>query len=219
MPALAIISGGLREPSSTRLLADRIDAAVRAELARLDISATSSVIELRPIGRAIMDAMLTGFPSAELESAFETVADAAGVIAVTPAFNASFSGLFKSFFDVMPEDALSDMPVLIAATGGTERHSLVLEHALRPMFSYLHAIVSPTGVYAATDDFGAQHGSTLSERITKAAADFARLMQACGPHQRRDTFAEEAATMEQLLTSTVNGGAWRERADAGTVED
>lgn len=219
MPSLAIISGGLREPSSTRLLADQIDVAVRAELARLNISATSSVVELRPIGHAIMDALLTGFPSTELESAFDIVAGADGVIAVTPAFNASFSGLFKSFFDVVPEEAFSDMPVLIAATGGTERHSLVLEHALRPMFSYLHAIVSPTGVYAATDDFGAQQGSSLSERITKAAADFARLMQSCGPHQRRDIFAEEAATMEQLLTSTVDGSTWRERGDAGTVED
>ena len=87
------------------------------------------------------------------------------------------------------------MPVLIAATGGTERHSLVLEHALRPMFSYLHAIVSPTGVYAATDDFGAQ----LGQRIMKAAADFARLIQGCGAHQPRDLFAEELSEMEQLL--------------------
>jgi FMN reductase len=185
----------------------------------LNISANSSVIELRPIGHAIMDAMLTGFPSSDLESAFDTVADADGVIAVTPAFNASFSGLFKSFFDVVPEGTLSDMPVLIAATGGTERHSLVLEHALRPMFSYLHAIVSPTGVYAATDDFGAQHGSALSERITNAAADYARLVRSRGAHQRRDLFAEEAATMEQLLASAGGAGSWRDRADAGTVED
>lgn len=219
MATLAIISGGLREPSSTRLLADRIDAAVRAELARADISATSSVVALRLLGRAIMDAMLTGFPSAELESAFDTVAGADGVIAVTPAFNASYSGLFKSFFDVLPEETLSDMPVLIAATGGTERHSLVLEHALRPMFSYLHAIVSPTGVYAATDDFGTQHGSPLSARITKAAVDFTRLMQSCGARHRRDTFTEDAATMEQLLTATMDGGTWQDRADAGTVED
>jgi FMN reductase len=219
MTKLAVISGGLREPSSTRLLADRIAAAVESELAQKAMAATSAVVELRPLGHAIIDTMLTGFANSELESAFETVADADGVIAVTPAFNASFSGLFKSFFDVLPEESLSEMPVLIAATGGTERHSLVLEHALRPMFSYLHAIVSPTGVYAATDDFGAQHGSALSERITKAAADFGRLMQACGPHQRRDTFAEEAATMEQLLTSTVESGAWLDRADAGTVED
>ena len=94
------------------------------------------------------------------------------------------------------------MPVLIGATGGTERHSLVLEHALRPMFSYLHAIVSPTGVYAATDDFGAQQGAALGQRIAKAAADFARLMQGCGAHQRRDMFAEELSSMEQLLGGT-----------------
>jgi FMN reductase len=214
MAKLAIISGGLREPSSTRLLADRITTAVEAALAGRNLTATASVIELRPLGRAIMDAMLAGFASSELESAFETVADADGVIAVTPAFNASFSGLFKSFFDVLPEETLSDMPVLIAATGGTERHSLVLEHALRPMFSYLHAVVSPTGVYAATDDFGAQHGSVgLSERIGKAADDFARLLQACGPRTRRDVFAEELTEIERLLAG------WRPREGGETVED
>lgn len=196
---LAVISGGLREPSSTRLLADRIEAAVRDELTGLEVPLESSVIELRPLGRAIIDAMLAGFATSPLESAFDTVASSDGVIAVTPSFNASFSGLFKSFFDVLPEEALSDMPVLIGATGGTERHSLVLEHALRPMFSYLHAIVAPTGVYAATDDYGAPEGAMLSDRINKAAADFARLLHACGPHQRRDAFKEELASMEQLL--------------------
>ena len=200
MTKLAIISGGLREPSSTRLLADRLEASVRTELNALGLPIESSFVDLRPLGRPIMDAMLAGFAAPGLESAFETVAGADGVIAVTPAFNASFSGLFKCFFDVLPEQTLSDMPVLIGATGGTERHSLVLEHALRPMFSYLHAIVSPTGVYAATDDFGAQEGfSSLGQRIRKAAADFARLMQGCGGHQRRDMFAEELASMERLL--------------------
>src|SRR5690242_4737677 len=132
----------------------------------LKSSATSSVIELRRFGRPIMDAMLTGFPTRELEEAFETVAGADGLIAVTPAFNASFGGLFKSFFDVLPEESLTYMPVLIAATGGTERHSLVLEHALRPMFSYLRAIVSPTGVYAATEDFGtATDQPPLDDRV------------------------------------------------------
>src|SRR6478735_7599109 len=196
MTKLAIVSGGLGEPSSTRLLADRITAAVEAALAGRKLTATVSVIELRRLGRAIMDTMLTGFAPPDLESVFETVADADGVIAVTPAFNASFTGLFKSFFDVLPEETLSEMPVLIAATGGTERHSLVLEHALRPMFSYLHAIVSPTGVYAATDDFGAQRGSSgLVERITAAAADFASLMQACSARRHRDVFEEDLAEM------------------------
>ena len=199
---LTIISGGLREPSSTRLLADRLEASVRAELAALDLEAESSVVELRPLGRPIMDAMLTGLVATPLESAFEMVASADGLIAVTPAFNASFSGLFKSFFDVLPPESLTDMPVLIGATGGTERHSLVLEHAMRPMFSYLQAIVSPTGVYAATEDFGAGQGSALGQRIAKAAADYARLMHSCGAHQRRDMFAEEISSMEQLLSGT-----------------
>jgi FMN reductase len=210
MTKLAIVSGGLGEPSSTRLLADRITAAVDAALAGRKLTATASVIELRRLGRAIMDTMVTGFATSDLESVFEIVADADGVIAVTPAFNASFSGLFKSFFDVLPEETLSEMPVLIAATGGTERHSLVLEHALRPMFSYLHAIVSPTGVYAATDDFGAQQ---LSERIGKAAEDFARLLQACGPRTRRDVFTEELTDMERLLAG------WQPRGAGDTVED
>lgn len=197
---ITIITGGLREPSSTRMLANRLEAAVRERLIAAGSTVESSFVELRPLGHAIIDAMFSGFPAAPLEEAFGTVADADAVIAVTPAFNASFSGLFKSFFDVLPEETLSDMPVLMGATGGTERHSLVLEHAMRPMFSYLHAIVSTRGVYAATDDFGSQaDGAVLRERITAAAADYARLVQGCGPHRRRDAFGEGAAAMEQLL--------------------
>jgi FMN reductase len=214
MTSLAIVSGGLREPSATRLLADRIDAAVRAELGRTNRPASSTMIELRPLGRAIMDMMLTGVATSELQAVFETLSGADGLIAVTPAFNASFSGLFKSFFDVLPEEALADMPVLIAATGGTERHSLVLEHALRPMFSYLHAVVAPTGVYAATADFGSHNASVgLGERIGQAAADFARLLRACGPRVRRDVFAEEISEMERLLRASGP------RHDSGSVED
>jgi len=214
MTTLAIVTGGLREPSSTRLLADRIGAAVRAELAEAGVEAESSVIELRPLGRGIMDAMLTGFAGPELDAAFEAVAGADGMIAVTPAFNASYSGLFKSFFDVLPEESLADMPVLIAATGGTERHSLVLEHAMRPMFSYLHAVISPTGVYAATEDFGAGHAITdLGQRIGRAAAQFARLLRACGPRRRRDMFDEQVTEMERLLGAPGTG-----RIDDG-IED
>jgi FMN reductase len=200
MTNLVVVSGGLREPSTTRLLADRILASVVDQLARHDVQAETTVIELRRYGRAIMDAMLAGFPSTELEDVFGKLAAADGLIAVTPAFNASFSGLFKSFFDVLPEETLEDIPVLIAATGGTDRHSLVLEHALRPMFSYLHAVVSPRGVYAATDDFGAGDGATrLGERIDKASADYIRMLLSCGKRTPRDPFGEDIAEMAHLL--------------------
>jgi FMN reductase len=205
MTTLTIVSGGLRMPSSTRLLADRLTASASRHLAEQGFEVTAHVVELRPLARAIADAMITGFASTELEVAFEQVAAADGLVAVTPAFNASFGGLFKSFFDVLPEETLTDMPVLIGATGGTERHSLVLEHALRPLFSYLRAVVSPTGVYAATDDFGRPGGvsddeGTLEERVDRAGADFARLLASCGTRQRRSAFDEEAAAMERLLT-------------------
>jgi FMN reductase len=199
LTTLAIGSGGLREPSSTRLLADHINAALHTEFDKASMELASTVIELRPLGRAIIDAMLAGYANVDLEAAFDTIGSADGLVAVTPAFNASFSGLFKSFFDVLPEETLSDMPVMIAATGGTERHSLVLEHAMRPMFSYLHAIVSPSGVYAATDDFGGGQGASLSQRITKAASDFTRLLLSCDLRPRRNVWDEELTAMEQLL--------------------
>jgi FMN reductase len=200
MTDLTVVSGGLRMPSSTRLLADRLAASASRHLAERGLEVTTRVVELRPLARSIADAMITGFSGTELEEAFEVVASADGLVAVTPAFNASYSGLFKSFFDVLPEESLTDMPVLIGATGGTERHSLVLEHALRPLFSYLRAVVSPTGVYAATDDFGTTSDEgTLDDRVDRAGADFARLLSSCGARQRRSAFDEEAAAMERLL--------------------
>lgn len=185
------VIGGLREPSSTRLLADRLGAAVSAGPAGADVE----VVELRLLARAITDATLTGFAAPELQEVFDAIAGCDGLIAVTPTFNATFSGLFKSFFDVLPEQTLHGTPVLIAATGGTERHSMVLDHALRPMFAYLHALVSPTGVYAATSDFGAPG---LSERITKAANEFTGLLELRGPH-RNDTVSAELDEMNRLL--------------------
>lgn len=210
MTTIAVISSGLREPSSTRLLADRLAMAVRAELSEPGLELP--VIELRHHGRAIMDAMLTGYPSGELREAFDTVAGADGLIAVTPAFNASFSGLFKSFFDVLPLPSLQDMPVLIGATGGTERHSLVLEHALRPMFSYLHAVVSPMAVYAATDDFAGTGTDSLDQRINRAAAAYVRLLTACGQRARPQEGAAELNEMERLLGGLTRAGVGRHRS-------
>ena len=102
------------------------------------------------------------------------VADADAVIAVTPIFRASFSGLFKSFFDVLETDALVGKPVLIGATGGTARHSLALEYALRPLFTYLQAIVVPTAVFAAPEDWASEN--VLSERLARGGDELARLV-------------------------------------------
>ncbi|MEE1721556.1 NAD(P)H-dependent oxidoreductase, partial [Streptomyces sp. JV186] len=95
-----------------------------------------------------------GFPGPKLTAALDPVTGADAVRGVTPSFTASSSGLVKSFCDVLDQEALTGTPVLIAAPGGTARHSLAREHALRPLFAYLRAVVVPTAVYAASEDGG-----------------------------------------------------------------
>ncbi len=102
------------------------------------------MVELRELANDIAQNMVTGFPGPRLRDAVDAVTGADGLIAVTPVFTGSYSGLFKSFFDVIDKDALAGRPVLVAATGGTARHSLVLDHAMRPLFAYLRAVVVPT---------------------------------------------------------------------------
>ncbi|MFE2050431.1 CE1759 family FMN reductase [Streptomyces sp. NPDC059459] len=168
---LVVVSAGLSVPSSTRLLADRL-AVATADRAPAGVQ----VVELRDLAVEIAHTFTNGFPGRKLSAAFDAVAAADGLIVVTPVFSASYSGLFKSFFDalsVTEEDALAGKPVLIGATGGTARHSLVLEHALRPLFAYLKAVVVPTGVYAASEDWGAEG---LDGRIERAAGQLAALM-------------------------------------------
>ena len=169
---LAVVSAGLSVPSSTRLLADRLTTATVDALRQRGVEATVEVVELREHARDLADNLVTGFPSESLRAALDTVAGADGLIAVTPIFSASYSGLFKTFFDVVDKDALTGKPVLLGATAGTARHSLALEHALRPLFAYLRAIVAPTGVFAATDDWG-DADTGLVERIERAAGEFA----------------------------------------------
>ncbi|MFD4657419.1 FMN reductase [Kitasatospora sp. NPDC058444] len=181
---LVVVSAGLSKPSSTRLLADRLTDSTVRRLALEGREVDVTVVELRDLAVEIANNFVTGFPGAGLRAAIEAVTAADALIAVTPIFTASYSGLFKSFFDVIDNDALTGKPVLIAATGGTPRHSLALEHAVRPLFSYLRAVVLPTAVYAATDDWGtAGDGLTdgLPRRIDRAAGELAALLGGRAP--------------------------------------
>ena len=138
---IVAVSAGLSEPSSTRLLTDRLAEAVDRHITAHGEAVTVEVVELRPLARLIAEQMLTRFPSGELTAAIEKVINADAVIAVSPVFSGSYSGLFKSFFDNLDVNALDGKPVLIGATAGSARHSLMLDHAMRPLFSYLHASV------------------------------------------------------------------------------
>ncbi|MET9700399.1 FMN reductase [Streptomyces sp. NPDC006529] len=178
---LVVVSAGLSTPSSTRLLADRLAEAARDGLTALGRPPSTEGVELREVAGDIANHLVTGFPPPRLSAAIDAVTAADGLIVVTPVFAASYSGLFKSFFDVIDPAALSGKPVLTAATGGTARHSLVLEHALRPLFAYLRAVVVPTAVFAASEDWGSgadEYTDGLPGRVRRAGAELAALMAA-----------------------------------------
>jgi len=202
--SLVVVSAGLSQPSSTRLLADRLSAAVDRHLRAAGIEPQIEVVELRDQAKDLVNNLLAGFPSPRLQAALDAVLAADGLIAVTPIFSASYSGLFKLFFDLVERDGFAGKPVLIAATGGTARHSLALEHAMRPLFAYLNAAVVATAVYAATEDWGrsgAAAEDSLVERIDRAALELSVAMLVRGSAARTDPFADPVP-FDQLLQSS-----------------
>jgi FMN reductase len=193
---LAVVSAGLSQPSSTRMLADKLAAATVSRLNEEGFETEVVTFELRDVASDITNNMLTGFPSPKLDAVIEAVTGADGLIAVTPIFTTSYSGLFKSFFDVLDNRSLTDMPVVIGATAGTARHSLALDYAVRPMFTYLHAVVVPTSVFAASEDWGsgADTVKTLPDRIDRAAGELTALMAGSDrSSQVRDPFTLDAS--------------------------
>jgi FMN reductase len=200
---LAVVSAGLSTPSSTRLLADRLTESVTAALAARGVQATVDLVELRQHARDLADNLVTGFPGRALRESVDAVGGADGLIAVTPVFSASYSGLFKTFFDVLDAEALAGQPVLLAATAGTARHSLVLDHALRPLLTYLRAVPMPTGVFAAPEDWADTGGPSgaLSDRIGRAAQELAEAVAVRPPRRQPDRFAD-VVPFEQLLTGS-----------------
>jgi FMN reductase len=172
---IAVVTAGLSNPSSTRMLADRLAAATVRQLAERGIEASVDTFELRDYAHDITNNLLTGFAPAPLETMINTVVSADALIVVTPIFSTSYSGMFKSFIDVLDPDALTGTPVLIGANAGTARHSLAIDYAIRPVFAYLHAQPVSTGVFAASSDWGGagDQVAPLASRIEKGAAELA----------------------------------------------
>ena len=225
MTDIVVISAGISVPSSTRILADNLASATARALSSVEpgpspvepgpssvepgpssvelVETTNPVdvhvIELRELAHQLTDNVLTGFPTGGLADAVRRVAAADAIIAVSPVYTGSYSGLFKMFFDVLEDGALEGKPVLIAATAGTARHSLVLEFAMRPLLAYMRADVVPTAVFAASSDFGATGtAGPLSDRIERAARELADKVLRRGTILPDDPF-ENPTPFEDLL--------------------
>ncbi len=173
--SLVVVSAGVSDPSSTRMLADRITRKSLELLREAGTPASASVIELGPLPVDIARATVSGFPDEQLQSAIEQLAAADALIASTPVYKAGLSGLFKSFIDVLDDDLLVTKPVLLAATAGSSRHALVIDEQMRPLFAYLRALTLPTSVFAAPEDWAA---TELGGRVERAATELAVMVSA-----------------------------------------
>jgi FMN reductase len=202
---ITVLSAGLGVPSSSRLLADQLAAAAEHELADAGYQVTVDVVELRDLAVDIANNFVTGYAAPRLADVIAGVVASDGVIAVSPVFSASYSGLFKSFIDVLDPKSLEGKAVLLGATGGTDRHQMVLEYAMRPLFSYLRTRTTATSVFAGPQDWGNTDDGTspLSDRVQRAASEFAALLKGAQPG--RKPAAAESLPFEQLLAG-ISGG-------------
>ena len=196
---ITVLSAGLGVPSSSRLLADQLAAAARRQLMAGGYQVDVDVVELRDLAVDIANNFVTGYAAPRLAEVIAAVEASDGIIAVTPVFSASYSGLFKSFIDVLDPKSLDGKAVLLGATGGTDRHQMVLDYAMRPLFSYLRARMAATGVFAGPQDWGSaeEGGGSLGDRIERATGEFTRLLE--GPQPGRKPAPLESLPFEELL--------------------
>jgi FMN reductase len=202
---ITVLSAGLGVPSSSRLLADQLVASAERQLAVAGYAAQVETVELRDLAVDIANNFVTGYAPPRLAEVIAGVEASDGIIAVSPVFSASYSGLFKSFIDVLDPKSLDGKAVLLGATGGTDRHQMVLDYAMRPLFSYLRTRVAATGVFAGPQDWGSADdgGSPLSVRIERAAGEFSRLLEGSQPDRR--PAPAESLPFEELVAG-ISGG-------------
>ena len=172
--SLVVVNAGVSDPSSTKLLADRAAARVRALGQARGREVTTTVIDLRELLPELPGALASQHFGDGFKRAIAALVDADGIIAATPVYKAGASGLFTSFFQVLDNDLLIGKPVILAATAGTARHALVVDQEMRALFAYLRTLTVPTSLFAATEDWQAK---ALTGRIDRAALELMLLME------------------------------------------
>ena len=174
---LLVISAGLSTPSSTRRLADDLSSAVSSRLHAVGDEVDIDVVEVRDQAHAALSALLTGVVGPELLRAQRLIQDADAIIVSTPVFKGSYSGMFKVFIDALDPRVFAGKAVLLSATGGSDRHALVVDQELRPLFGFLQALTVPTAVFATASDCTPElvPDLELRARIERAADELTAL--------------------------------------------
>ncbi|MFJ2300251.1 CE1759 family FMN reductase [Oerskovia paurometabola] len=174
--SVVAVTGGVSFPSTTRALTDLLLDKTVARLTAAGVQVDARTIEVRDHAQDVATATVIGMRSEELELALKTAEQADLLIVATPVFRGSYSGIFKSFFDLVDSLSMVDKPVLLAATGGTARHTLVIDQALRPLFAFMGDLIVPTGVFASKEDWTIELFPMpwLDERAERAVGQLVR---------------------------------------------
>ena len=180
---LVVVSAGTSDPSSTRLLADRIAGRVSTLAGARGNEVELSVIDLRELASEITTALVAGLNGPKLEKAVAALGEADGIVASAPVYKAGPSGLFTSFFQVLDNDLLIAKPVVLAATAGTARHALVVDEQMRALFAYMRTVAVPTSLFASSEDWA---DAALNKRIDRAAIELLLLMESGFARQIKD---------------------------------
>lgn len=175
------LSGNLTRPSKTRAFVDLI-----ASQAAKAIGAQASTFDLDDLGPSFARARRLGDLDAAATAKVELLLNASLLIVGSPTYKGSYTGLFKHFFDLLDPLSLKGKPIILAATGGGDRHSLIVEHQLRPLFGFFEALTIPTGIYASDKAFadGALVSEPINARVQQAVAEAARIASDIAPLSR-----------------------------------
>lgn len=162
---IVAVSGGLQRPSRATTLCEHL-----LDLIVEQVPGSPQLVELGQLAPQLAGALWRSQLPETVERQLLAVEQADVLVVATPVYRGSYTGLFKHFFDFIDQDALVDTPILLAATGGSERHALVIDHQLRPLFSFFQARTLPLGIYATDRDFaeGRVHNEALIERARLA---------------------------------------------------
>lgn len=177
------ISGNITRPSKTRVFVEHIVGDVAKGL-----GASQATFDIEDFGPSLPRARRTADLDDPGRTIFDQLSKASVLVVGSPTYKGSYTGLFKHVFDLLDPASLRGKPVILVATGGGERHSLIVEHQLRPLFGFFEAFTMPTAVYASDKDFadGVLVSDTILARAEQAVNE---ALRAAGKEAERVSLA------------------------------
>lgn len=146
-------SGGLSENSRTQKLVHEIVLSISNALVIHGVPVESKVVALSELAPQLAAAVWRQDLTPEANEQLDAIEHADIIVIATPVYRTSYPGLFKHALDFIDRKGLEKKLVVLGACGGSQHHSLIIEHQLRPLLSNLGAFTAPTGIYTEAQDF------------------------------------------------------------------